>query len=271
MRTFTHDSGEGAWTMHMAQPATPLLGCVLSYHDYTERVRWSAPRIEYAAALVPLIINLGPPFRLSDMQATPGVLHSSFAAGIFDGPVVSESTGPSRCIQVNLTPLGASRLLGLPLGSIVRTVVPLEDIMAGLASELAERLEESPTPEKRFALLDRTLGAMLAKSPESGAEMQWTWDQLEASGGQRDIGGIAEELGWSRKRLIRSFNEWIGVPPKTIARMIRFQRLQSLLRREPGTTWSQAAVRSGYFDQSHLIRDCRQFTGVTPKVWKELL
>ena len=260
--TLSHDSAAGAWDLHTRQPAPALRRWVGSYHDYTEHVRYSLPRIEKAAPLVPVIINLGPAFKLS------GALHGSFAAGLYDGPVISESTGPSRCVQMNLTPLGASRILGMPLGLLARQVVALDEILGPVAGELAERLEEARGPEQRFDLLDQTLLAIITGSPAPRGELLWIWDELESSGGKRSIGSLGVELGWSRKRMNGCFKEHLGIPPKVVARMIRFERVASLLQREPEVSWSQAAYRSGYFDQAHLIRDCRQFTGVTPEVWK---
>lgn len=262
VRTLNHISGAGAWDLYSREPAPALRRWVLTYHDYIEHVRYPRPRIEKAAPLVPVIINLGPPFRLS------GSTHGSFTAGLYDEPVISESTGPSRCIQLNFTPLGASRLLGMPLGLLARQVVPLDAIWGRVAGELAERLEETPSPEQRFDLLDTTLLALIANSPAPGREILWVWDELEASGGMRSIGSLGSELGWSRKRMIGCFREHLGIPPKIVARMIRFERVATLLQRDPETSWSQAAYRCGYFDQAHLIRDCRQFTGVTPEVWK---
>jgi AraC-like DNA-binding protein len=209
-----------------------------------------------------MIINLGPPFLIS------GSRHGSFAAGLYDGPVISESTGASRCVQVDLTPLGACRILGMPLGPLAGRTVALDQLLVGHADELAGRLAEAAGTEQRFALLDDVLQARIAASPAPRRELLWAWDELESSGGLRSIGSLGTELGWSRKRMTGCFKEHLGVPPKVVARIIRFERVASLVRREPAISWAQAAFRCGYFDQAHLIHDCRQFTGVTPDVWK---
>lgn len=262
VETLIHESPAGAWELHSRPPAPALRRWVGSYHDYIEHVRYARPRIEQAAAMVPMIINLGPPFRIS------GSMQGSFMAGLYDGPVISESTGASRCIQINLTPLGACRILGMPLGPLAGRTIPLDELLGRLADELAERLAESADPEQRFALLDAVLQARIAGSPAPRREILWAWDEMESSGGRRSIGSLGTELGWSPKRMIGCFKEHLGLSPKVVARMIRFERVSSLVRREPDTSWSRAAYHCGYFDQAHLIHDCRQFTGVTPEVWK---
>ena len=52
--------------------------------------------------------------------------------------------------------------------------------------------------------------------------------------------------------------------PKLLARLVRFDRLMERLRRGPPTTWAALALELGYSDQSHLVRDVKQFSGATP-------
>jgi len=77
-------------------------------------------------------------------------------------------------------------------------------------------------------------------------------------------GAAAWELAWSRKRLIDRFQTEIGVPPKTVARLIRFQHALRLIDGQTRPRWSEIVHACGYYDQSHLIRDFHQFAGCTP-------
>jgi AraC-like DNA-binding protein len=72
---------------------------------------------------------------------------------------------------------------------------------------------------------------------------------------------VAEEVGWSSKHLIAMFKKQIGLPPKAVARILRFHGIVRRLNRECVTSWADAAAASGYSDQSHLIRDFRRFMG----------
>src|SRR5262249_3884769 len=99
---------------------------------------------------------------------------------------------------------------------------------------------------------------------------------------------LAAETGCSQRTLIARFRTCVGFPPKTIARLLRFNRAVRSLDRlsrtrgnEPagrpyieapqlddrlaGTLqWAGLAADCGYFDQPHLIKDFREFTGLTP-------
>jgi transcriptional regulator GlxA family with amidase domain len=78
------------------------------------------------------------------------------------------------------------------------------------------------------------------------------------------VGELAEELGWSRKRMAARFRAEIGLPPKTVARLLRFENARALAQSEARPDWARIAVECGYYDQSHLINDFRAVTGVTP-------
>jgi AraC-like DNA-binding protein len=78
------------------------------------------------------------------------------------------------------------------------------------------------------------------------------------------VSDLADELEWSRKHLVSRFNADIGLAPKMIARLLRFRRVVDRPARELSSCWSEIALDTGYFDQAHLIRDFRQFAGMTP-------
>ena len=94
--------------------------------------------------------------------------------------------------------------------------------------------------------------------------MVWAWQQIVQSGGAVNIGSLAERIGWSRKHLITRFREQVGLPPKTYARVVRFNRALRMLDECTTPRWTEIALRSGYYDQAHLIRDFAQFAGTTP-------
>ena len=77
------------------------------------------------------------------------------------------------------------------------------------------------------------------------------------------IGALAEAIGCSRKHLVSQFRAQVGLPPKSVARILRFERAEKLLSRS-GARPLEVALACGYFDQSHLIRDFRELAGATP-------
>jgi AraC-like DNA-binding protein len=215
---------------------------------------------------VPLILNFGPPFRLLDPNdpTRSGQLRSSFVAGIHQQFALTESPGYSYCLQVNLTPLGAYSVLGLPMHQIADQVVGLEDLLGATGNGLIERLADAPDWETRFDLIDGFLLESAQRGRRPSTQVSWAWRQLCQSDGRVSIGELGKELRVSRRHLVAQFREQIGLSPKLVGRIMRFNRVVSLLKLDDGARWSRIAHECGYHDQSHLNHDFRQFAGATP-------
>jgi len=87
---------------------------------------------------------------------------------------------------------------------------------------------------------------------------------MRSSGGRANVSGLVDELGWSHRRLIARFREGIGLAPKTLGRVLRFERVSRLLQAVQEPRLAEVALDCGYYDQAHLNRDFREFTGTTP-------
>jgi AraC-like DNA-binding protein len=74
---------------------------------------------------------------------------------------------------------------------------------------------------------------------------------------------LSEHVGLSARRFTRLFTLEVGLTPKLYARIERFQRVLREMD-APAGDWTDIAQRCGYFDQSHLIRECRAMSGFTP-------
>jgi AraC-like DNA-binding protein len=76
------------------------------------------------------------------------------------------------------------------------------------------------------------------------------------------VEALAAEIGCSRRHLDTGFREQVGLTPKLLGRILRFQHAVALSGTGPG--WAEIAQRCGYYDQAHLIRDFNQFAGSSP-------
>lgn len=111
----------------------------------------------------------------------------------------------------------------------------LEDILGKAAHRLEERLHALADWDSRFDHLDATLARRLDEGQAPSPSTVWVWRRLEDSSGQLTIGMLVSELGCSRKHLAERFHEEVGVPPKTLARLLRFNRAVRLLRASPAS------------------------------------
>jgi AraC-like DNA-binding protein len=261
-----HRSARGRWEMAFGTPDPRLDAHVEGpYVGYVEQAAGPMRRQQVPFAGVPLIISFGPTIAILDPRdPAQGQPYRSFVAGLFDRFVVTEYAGAQHGVQMNFTPVGASRFLGLPLGALVNRVIDLDDILGPVARRLAAQLAEAPGWAARFELLDRFILARLSEARPVAPFVAWAWQQLAESDGARPIGALAAEIGCSRKHLIHGFRAELGLPPKTVARILRFQRATDLIKRGNGVRWAEIALDCGYYDQAHLIRDFREFADSTP-------
>jgi AraC-like DNA-binding protein len=247
------------WESHAGTPDVRLRDYVASYTGYVELARSPLRRLEVPFAGIPMIVSLGPSI------VVDGVRYRSFVAGLDDSATITEYCGEQRGLQVNLTPLGARRLLGLPMAELARRVVALEDVLGERAARLlVERLHDAPDWQARFALLDAVLLARLERAAPVAAEVEHAWARLHASDGAVAIATLAGEVGWSRRHLAARFRADVGLPPKAVARIMRFARVTRTLRANEGHGLADVAYACGYADQAHLNRDFRAFAGTTP-------
>jgi len=265
-RVVRHHSDLCQWEMVSREPDPRLRAYVHSYLGSVESTPGFMRRMETPSSVVVLIIGLGSKLRVIDPRdvVESTAQYAIFVAGLHDSYVLTESRGMWQGIQVNFTPIGAHLFLGLPMHTLTNRVVELDDIFGAKAHRLVAQLHEASSWEARFAILDAAIIARLAEASTPSLSVAGAWQRLNETGGHLNIGTLAAELGCSQKHLIAQFREQIGLPPKVVARIMRFNRVVSLLKHDDGVRWAKIALDCGYYDQAHFIRDFREFAGSTP-------
>jgi AraC-like DNA-binding protein len=263
----SHHDGEAAtWTMVHRAPHPGLAGVVAgAYCGYVEDTSAPFRRREVANGRVAMIVNLGAPLDLVEMTHSPsgGTRLTSFVAGLHEGYALTEHHGDQHGVQIDLTPIGAGRLLGAA-HDVANACTPLDDLLGRTASELTERLAETPDWATRFDLVDRLLLRLLDDAPDPDPAVAWAWGQLERSAGRVPVGVLADEIGWSRRHFGVRFRDAVGLAPKPTGRVLRFRRACDLLDAGPVRSIADLAAACGYADHSHLVREFRALGGCTP-------
>ena len=263
-----HEEARSGWELARREPHPALAAHVAEYCGYEE---WSADpfrRREVAHGRVVLIVSFGDRIAVDLSNArTPPVTVRSFVAGLQAGYAITEYRGRQQGLQIDLTPVGAYRLLGVPMGDIANQVVPLDALHGRAADRLAEQLAGAAGWDARLDLAERWLLESFAGGPMVDDAVEWSWRQLERSHGLVAINDLVREVGWSARHFSRRFHAQIGLLPKTTARVVRFRRAVESLGSSPGLTIADIAATCGYADHSHLVRDFKEFAGVAPTAY----
>ena len=228
---------EPVWEAVAARPAGPLRAVVAEHHGYRQRGVLPARHLGLPSPWLTLIFTLDEPLHVArhpDPQQAPAH-YRALVGGLHTTPAVIVHDGAQSGIQLQVSPLGARALLGLPAGELAGLDVarggrarPARHRAAGAAAR--RRLLGRALPAAR-----RPAGPAAGPGPPAAApEVRRAWRVLRASGGTARIADVAREVGWSERHLAARFRTEIGLAPKAAARVIRFDRARHLLPRVPG-------------------------------------
>lgn len=139
----------------------------------------------------------------------------------------------------------------------------LGDDVVTLEASLRDTLDADG--QKR--LLDAFFTEQLVPSAALTAFASALGRAIEARG-PSELEVLAEAAGISIRHVERLFARFLGIPPRALGRVLRFQTALQRLMRDPGCTLAEVAVDAGYFDQAHFVRDFREMTGGVPRGYR---
>jgi AraC-like DNA-binding protein len=218
-----------------------------------------------------LIVSLSEPVRLLGMPGSeqrPDRWYG-FVGGLHTGPALIAQDREQAGVHLQISPLGVRTLLGVPSADLAGRVIDLAELPRPGLAELPERLRAVAGWAARFEIVDQVLlaSATTATGYQPPGEVGWAWRRLLGSGGVVAVRELAVDVGWSRRHFSERFSREVGLTPKQAARVVRFGRAATLLRRLPPGGLAEVAVRCGYFDQSHLTNEFRALAGCSPSTW----
>jgi AraC-like DNA-binding protein len=94
------------------------------------------------------------------------------------------------------------------------------------------------------------------------------WRSLLARGGMPSVAELSEALHLSPRTLERAFRERLGLAPRVVRRLLRFQQALAAMRAEPARSLAEIAIASGYADHAHLTREFRALMGRAPSEFR---
>jgi AraC-like DNA-binding protein len=212
-----------------------------------------------------LIWNLAAPF----LRHVPGSAPRRQAAALLVGQITTaiqlEPTGAIELIGIRFRPEGLAPLLGgLPVAELTDADVAIEDLLGRRLASFPERAYVTAVADTRVRILDAMLCDVLRSVPAVDPRLVAAAHMITTARGQTRMDNVAAAACVSVRHLQRMFDAGVGLSPKRLARISRLQHLVARLSNEPVKSWASIAVGCGYADQSHLIRDFREFPGATP-------
>lgn len=169
----------------------------------------------------------------------------------------------SSVYQIEFEPGALYRLIGLPMPALTDRFVDAESLMPRGFSALVECIENEDCPATQQVAAESYLIRLVQASRREAKP----GDRVAALllGAERwELDRLARQHGVTARHLRRQCEERLGVGPRLLARIARFDRLVRSAGQQPHASWLQRAMEAGYHDHQHMARDFRQFTLRTP-------
>ena len=187
-------------------------------------------------------------------------------------PLVDVLAPGTTVVGVRLHAGAAASLLGVPLSEVVDVTVDPEDLWGRSAAALGELVDVAASPQAAVARLERHVASRVVHAAPPDPLVSEVVRRLRW--GSDDIGSIRSELYISERQLRRRCLAAIGIAPKTLHRMLRFQRFLAFAqhavaqgRAPTADGLASLAAEAGYADQPHLSRECLRMTGLSPRTF----
>jgi AraC-like DNA-binding protein len=251
----------------VCEPARALRDYVSHYVGFRARGFASYIHSGLPSHHVLLAISLAKPVDLIRIPCAeqPPAAFTAYVSGLQVGPTIVKYEDRRDGLFVHLTAPGARAVLGVTSADLSHRIVDLSDIWGQAAARLVERLMASPTWLQRFAILDQAFRKALRPVP-SRPELAWAWSRLAQTHGRVPVRQLADEIGWSRQHFRERFHAELGVTPKTLARIFRFERALRLIKSQRHSL-AYVAAACGFHDQAHMTLEWNSLAGCTPGTW----
>lgn len=209
------------------------------------------------------------------LRLTPGGATYSFVDGhvqdAADAHVVGPTTGafqvralgPVHVFGAGITPAGWAALMRNDASAMVNRVLDLTEIFGDGIAQAAHELATAPDLDAMVVRGETILRGLIATPSNDSIDFVRHVDAWLCAGPSPEVAELAAATGLSQRQIERKCKSLYGAPPKMLARKYRALRAAVALVADGAS--SGEAVGRGFYDQSHMIREIKRFTGYTPR------
>jgi AraC-like DNA-binding protein len=211
-----------------------------------------------------LVLNFGARFIEHKENGDQELQPFHFLVGQMTRPILIAPTGDVQLLGIRFHPGGTMPFLRYPMHEVTNRVVALGQLHGALEREFLARTGDAPLLRGKIAALQHWFTQLLNDGKHDSRLLSLTAKMVRL-GGRLSLDELAAGAGISGRQLERKFLQEVGLGPKQLCRILRFQQVFRVVEQDHAG-WSGVALDCGYFDQAHLIRDFREFAWQTPAV-----
>jgi AraC-like DNA-binding protein len=252
-----------------------LPGAVASAVGYESTGRPSGSHRGLPSPYLTFIVSVGGPVRVSGtvdegdrFDPDRATSYDVIVAGLHPVAARVEQPSDQAGVQLAVHPLAARMLLGCRAAELLGPGDHGDDVLGRSARELHERVCSRTSGEDRLDVVQQWVRSRSEHDRRSVVrpELWRAWQLVEATNGQCRVQDLATEVQLSPRQLRSLMVAELGLSPKELCRLFRFDRVIAGLA-QGGMSLAEVAAEAGYADQSHLTREFRQMAGCSPTTW----
>jgi AraC-like DNA-binding protein len=212
-----------------------------------------------------IVLNLADQFRRVAGNGEWETQPRSMVVGQITEAVVIAPSGGVDIVGIRLQPWGALSLLPVPAVELRDVLLPLDALAASMARDLPDQLREVTAATARVSIVFTYLRRHArGTSTTLRARARAIVNEATTSSDPMTVRRLASRLGLGQRQIERELDRHVGLRPKMLLRIARFQRALAVARADESLGWSAIAARAGFYDQAHLTHEFRRFAACTP-------
>ena len=208
-----------------------------------------------------IVLNFADPFLRHEEKAVEQQ-PLALCAGPLSRAIQIQASGRIDIWGIRFHPWSAARFVDAG-ASELRDQVPSLDAATPRLRGAFDAVRDAAPAQRRHAILD-ALSRRAGNVPAPDALLTATIQRIMTRPEPMTVRLLAREFGASVRRLQSLFARDVGLPPKLLTRIARFQRALAVARSNPSMSWSAVAHAADYYDHSHLVHDSRDLVGCPP-------
>ncbi len=178
--------------------------------------------------------------------------------------IMLKPTGEIGVVSIRFKAAGAARFFDVPYEEIVDRVVDFAQFEPAFSAAIHERIACARSHDERLAAMIAVLEERLTQESKEDIFVRQACQYIVRAEGEYSVQHLVKLIGFSERQLERKFKRQVGITPKILSRIMRFQKFLAMAKQTNTLTLADAATACGYYDQSHFIRDFTKFSGMSP-------
>jgi len=167
-------------------------------------------------------------------------------------------------IAIEFSPTGAFPIFGISMAETAGGLWETEQLLESWSQKARDALVNEPRVDRKVQIVQQALTRLLQRNGVRNRVVEHCVRRLRSSNGLLSIHGLSQDTGYSRRHLDNLFRQHIGLSPKTLAGIFRFQQYHRLWAEQQPYESIRDALYQHYYDESHFYKEFKKMTGYAP-------